>query len=199
VTSIQHQLLVDECLAYDLNTVYLRPHIEVAGQAANLVHYKDRFGPNSRWKDHEFIPELARDRRWSVLSGDMGKQCPRLESMRLICRIHEVTLICISPVVRRSGLAFYGPQVLAHWEDIYRAMTGPRGAQYTIRMADRSMSRTAFAAIECPAGFELKGGLCLPIEARPIHDGEPESLSRGRKKKKQQYSDRQRSIDLSGE
>lgn len=97
MTSYRHCLFIDECLAQTLSDSYLEPHTNVVGVAVQIQHYVEKFGQNCKLKDHQFIPRLAKDRRWFVLSADSGRslwclafrgrwrlscRCPRLSRAR---------------------------------------------------------------------------------------------------------------------
>jgi len=152
-------------------------------QPVRLLHYREKFGPNSRWKDPEFVPELARDRRWVLLSGDLENQGTRLDALRLACRLHKLTLICASSSLRDCGLNAYGPHFTVHWDSILKAAHGPRGGQYHIRFTNSQKMRTSFEVLECPDGYYHCHGSCVPVDPAQKHDGEPQSLSRGARKK----------------
>lgn len=173
MTSIQRRFLIDECLAPTLIQSYLKPHVEVTEDAVEFTYFKDKFGPNSTWKDRDFVPELAKDGRWVILSSDLSKNGPRLDSMRIACRTHKQTLICLSSAIYQSKLEGYGPQFTMHWANIMQAAAGPRGGQYQIRSHGQT---TILVPIECPDGSRREGSFC--VADTPIYDGEPQSLSR---------------------
>jgi hypothetical protein len=182
VTSIQRHFLVDECLSPLLIPSYILPHLSVTEEPVLLRHYRDKFGPRSRWKDPDFIKELARDGRWAVLSGDLGKQGSRLDSLRIACRRHGVTLVCVSASIRDSGLDIYGPQFIVHWRSVMEVAAGPKGGQYQIRFTGHEKKYTAFEPLECPPGFKPEGRLCVPVKPTPVYSGAPVPLTkRGRK------------------
>lgn len=184
MTSIQRLILVDECLPQLLIRAYILPHLSVTEQPVLLRHYRDKFGLRSRWKDPDFVPELARDGRWAVLSCDLENRGSRLDSLRLACRRHGLTLICASTSLHDAGLEVYGPQFIVHWPNILEAAKGPKGGQYQIRFTSQKRS-TAFEPMECPNGFQSDGRLCVPIHATPKHDGAPQALNKhGRKAKR---------------
>lgn len=160
MTSIQHRFFVDECLPPQLADTYLLPHVELSSLAAEVRHYVDKFGPNSKWKDKDFIPELARDKRWIVLTADKGAKSTYKESMRTLCRIHKVTLVWISSHLHKSGLEYFGPQIMSHWKSVLTAANGPRGSQSHIALKNhRDGARTVFETIECPDGWEFNNGI----------------------------------------
>ncbi len=167
MTSIQHRILIDQCLSPALIDSYFQPHLDIAECGAEIVHYVRKFGQLGRWKDRDFVPELARDKRWLILSGDSGKQSTRYESLRLICRNCGVTLIWVSAAIRNRGLAFYGPQLIGHWDGIIAAADGPKGAQYTVRLHEATnklaVATTLFEVRECPHGYRVEKGACVPV------------------------------------
>ena len=166
MTSIQRRLFVDQCLATSLIDSYFQPHLEISVCGAEVIHYVRKFGVAGRWKDRDFVQELARDRRWLILSGDSGKQSTRYDSLPLICKEYGVTLICVSPPIRAKGLEFYGPKILSHWNDMMAAADGPKGAQYIIRLHEQTNKLQTFTTVlevrDCPKGFQVEKGVCVP-------------------------------------
>jgi hypothetical protein len=184
VTSIQRQFLVDECLPPKLISNYLHPHVAVTEHPVTFVHFKQKFGPYSKWVDPDFVPELARDQRWVVLSSDLEKGS-HLDALRLVCRQYKVTLILTSAKLKDASLEVYGPHFQTQWPNIMDAANGPRGGQYLIRFANREKNRTEFQPLECPPGYKTNGVLCVPEDGRVAHNGEPVPLNKhGRPKRR---------------
>jgi len=150
VTSIRHRLLIDECLPPTLISAYLHSHIGLSGDGVDAVHICKFLGSGK--KDQEWVPKIARDQRWCVLSKDKGSKSTRRDALPLICYEREVTLILISEPVIQKGITFYGPQLLANWPSLVAAMQGPKGAQYLLRL-HRDHERTSIHVTRPPEGY----------------------------------------------
>jgi len=166
VTSYQHLFLIDECLPPDLIDKYLEQHLSVTEIKAQMVHFVDKYGRNGKWPDSRWVPDLARDPKWIVLTADSGKQSTKTACLRRLCRKHAVRLIWISSAIQDKGIAFYGPQFLTHFPKIIEFGSAPRGIQAQIRLYSENSTRTQLDLVECPNGFTYKDGLflkCQPV------------------------------------
>ena len=157
MTSVQLRLFIDECLPEELIDAYLKPHIELCELPVQVVHYREKYGPNSRWKDRNFVPDLGRDRRWLIISND--KENAGFNSMRCLCRQHGVNLLYLSSGVQKRAAGFFCPQILAHWDRILAIADLPRGTHYSIALSKTGYG-TNFQVVECPDGYTLKKGRC---------------------------------------
>lgn len=159
MTSIRHRLLIDECLPPKIISIYLSGHINLSGDGVAAVHIKDYLGDGK--KDPAWVPKIARDQRWCVLSKDKGANSTRLDALPIICAEHNVTLIRISEALKVRGLAFYGPQIISHWAELVAAMEGPKGAQYFLRLEANGI-HTRFLATSAPDGYRIESGILMP-------------------------------------
>ena len=156
MTSIRHLLLVDECLPPVLISAYLRSHIGLSDDGVNAVHMKDHLGRGK--KDRDWVPEIARDRRWCVLSTDRGSHSSRQDALPLICHEYKVTLIRLSQSLISQGITVYGPQLLSNWSALVGALKGPKGAQYLLRCHGSRAGIASLKATRVPNGFEIVDG-----------------------------------------
>ena len=166
MTSIRHRLLVDECLPPALIDNYLAPHIRITKDGVEPIHFFDRFGIGGGIKDPVWVPKIARDRRWLILSADRGKKGSLAESLPLVCEQFGVTLITMTNPIKEQGLAFYGPQILSHWRRFMAAAQGAKGAQYFIRRHSSKTATTLFVVHKCPEGFIAHSGECIPVKPK---------------------------------
>ncbi len=156
MTSIRHRLLIDECLPPTLISAYLHRHIGLSGDGVDAVHIKDYLGSGK--KDPNWVPQIARDRRWCILSEDRGSHSSRQDALPIICFEYEVTLIRLSHPVVTRGITFYGPQLLANWQSIMKALTGPKGAQYLLRRHGSRSDVSFLVVTRSPNGFKIVDG-----------------------------------------
>lgn len=157
MTSLQHLFLIDECLPPLLKTVYLDPHLGLSATKAKVEHFVEKFGRNGRWTDPKWVPFIARDPKWVVISADFGSKSTKLECIRCLCRTHKVRLIWLTNAVKERSLEFYGPQILGHWQRVLQVAAGPCGTQSRFRMSSDG-SRAQFDVVECPAGYAFEKG-----------------------------------------
>jgi len=156
VTSIRHRLLIDECLPPALISVYLSNHIRISRYGVDAIHIKEYLGEGK--KDPNWVPQIARDRRWFVLSMDKGKHGKKTDALPLICYEYKVTLILLSERLVQKRIEYYGPQILAHWHNIVKGARGPKGAQYLLHLASGHQEGTLFKPWKAPEGYQIESG-----------------------------------------
>ena len=100
MTSIRHRILIDECLPPTLISDYLDSHIGLSGDGVDAVHITGFLGSGK--KDPDWVSQIARDRRWCVLSEDRERGSRRRDALPIVCFKHKVTLICISSPVKKG-------------------------------------------------------------------------------------------------
>lgn len=164
MTSIRHRLLIDECLPRKLISSYLHNHINLSNDGVSAVHITEHLGSGK--KDSAWVPKIAGDRRWCVLSVDKGSHSQRRDALPIVCAEAEITLIRLSPSLVRRTLTFYGPQILANWPLLVQAMQGPKGAQYLLRLhasshSANTLDRTILDATKIPSGCRLENGIVV--------------------------------------
>lgn len=160
MTSIRHLLLVDENLPEMLVTKYIEPHLSVSNDGVRAVHFRTKFGPNGRWKDQDFVPKIAEDRRWVVLSADRGQKSKTFDALPLLCLNHHVTLIHVSSNVVGMGLSYYGAQIIGNWLPLVQAFKALKGSQFSLKNRSKRQSATLVLS-ECPHGYQKENHECV--------------------------------------
>jgi hypothetical protein len=139
-----------------LNSLYLSNHIKLTGDGVSVDHLVEVLGSGK--KDRAWVPKIAKDQRWCVLSADRGSHSARQDALPIICAQHGVTLIRISGNLYSRNLKVYGPQLLANWQRLMAALKGPKGAQYLLRLHARIADASHIEATKAPNGFKVENG-----------------------------------------
>jgi hypothetical protein len=129
----QFKLIFDECLGEPVVEA-LRPFLEKSGVklvAMSVVSYQ-RAGV----KDIEWIPKIAKEGGWVVLSADRGKrnrvgELPH-EKLPFLCRTHRVTHVLLSGSLQSSKTFIKGQALVAVWREILTAATAPAGTRFVL-------------------------------------------------------------------
>ena len=122
------KVLVDEnlspALARALNALF-------AGEP-EIRHLRDRFGPAV--KDAEWIPELSREGRWIVLSGDRGIRRKKAEYNAF--RASRLVGFFLSAGLYKAPLVKQAERILALWSGIetFGERSGP-GSMFELPMS----------------------------------------------------------------
>jgi hypothetical protein len=112
----------------------LRPFLEKSGvvfQSKGVVSFQ-RAGV----KDKEWIPKIAAEGGWVVLSADRGRrnrtgELPH-EKLPFLCRLHRVTHVLLSGTIQGSSVFVKGQAVVAVWKDLVRTAKAPAGTRFKL-------------------------------------------------------------------
>jgi hypothetical protein len=93
-------------------------------------HLKDIFEQGS--PDEVWLPQLAQDKNWVVITMDVGKDKAQRGHLPSLCLELGLTHILLSPGINRRNNAFRFELLCKLWPAIMKAAEGPRGLRYTI-------------------------------------------------------------------
>jgi len=120
------RFLFDECLS--------RPAVEELAsrkqfEAVSLVGLLGEQGV----LDSEWIPRIAADGRWIVITTDAGKRPSRGGKLPRLCREHKVTHVVISSTIHRKRTQEKLEALVAVWDEIARLNEAPPGTRFKLR------------------------------------------------------------------
>lgn len=127
------KVIFDECLSH-LMMESLRPFIERDGQTLILkavIEYQKAGVPDKEW-----IPKIAAEGGWIVISADLGRQNKREkrdEKLPYLCRLHGVTHVLLSPGVHALSDFEKGQAIIAVWRKIAKTAKAPAGTRFSLR------------------------------------------------------------------
>jgi hypothetical protein len=140
----------DECLSRPVVEGDLVRSLALYGSTVEVAHLLTKFG-SSGVKDIEWIPALARETGWIVITADQGRNSKKSEKLPLICRAFGVTHVMLSRALHRRNMFHKALAISTLWEKLHQLGDKPRGAGYRINMAGE--------------GFRLVGVTDAPAEA----------------------------------
>jgi hypothetical protein len=83
--------------------------------------------------DEKWVPDIAKDKCWIIISADRSKQKSKGEKLRTVCKRHDVTLVELSqkihhlPTTQKIGI------ILTIWPDLMKVAGAPPGTRFLIR------------------------------------------------------------------
>ena len=122
------RFLFDECVG--------KPHMEALRRdlqtECEFVHITDYFAEGA--KDREWIPRLAAESGWIVMTADRGTHSRAGEKLPEICRVNQLTHVVLSKTIH-AFKSFEKIRAIRHvWSDILQLHTYPPGSRFLLRI-----------------------------------------------------------------
>jgi hypothetical protein len=127
------KLIIDECLSEPV-VESLRPFLVKAGVSFDLqsvVKYQREGVADKVW-----IPKIAADGGWVVISSDRGKRNKSEkvdEKLPYLCRLHRVTHVLLSGTIHNEKAFAKGQALVAVWQQLLEAGDVKRGTRFKLR------------------------------------------------------------------
>jgi hypothetical protein len=83
--------------------------------------------------DSEWVPSIAREGRWIVITADAGRKPSKGGKLPALCRDCKVTHILLSASIHALSTAEKQAIILSAWSQIARLGEAPAGARYKLR------------------------------------------------------------------
>lgn len=133
----EFKLIFDECLSEPV-LESLRPFLERVGiklVLRSVVKYQRDGVPDKEW-----IPKIAAEGGWIIISSDRGKRNKREkfdEKLPYLCRSHRVTHVLLSGLIHNEKAFVKGQAVVAVWKELVASATATRGTRFKLKKRDR--------------------------------------------------------------
>ena len=88
-------------------------------------------------KDTVWIPQIARESDWVVITTDRGRRSAVTEKLPKICRAYGVTHVTLSRGLHRRNMYYKALAIQSHGEKLLELENVARGAGYTIKMTGK--------------------------------------------------------------
>jgi hypothetical protein len=126
----------DECLSKPIVECDLARSLKLYGSDAQVVHLLTKFSQGC--KDPEWIPALAHETGWVVITCDQGKNSKKSEKLPEICRAFGVTHVTISRGLHKRNMYYKSLAIMSLWGKLLALEDEPRGGGYRIAMTGES-------------------------------------------------------------
>ena len=107
--------------------------------------------------DEQWVPEIAKENCWIVISGDRSKQSKsskskyyKGEKLQTVCKLHHVTLIELSQRIHHLATTPKIGVILSVWPDMMKVANAPHGWRYLIRFKGKKPGGPILVQIEPP-------------------------------------------------
>lgn len=125
------RFLFDECLGHPLVSQVR----DAVGTDAEMVHIVEYY--KSGAKDANWIPALAAEGGWVVITTDGGKQSPRGHKLPELCVAHRITHVTLSPTLHNNGSTAKLAAIISFWSQIESLCEEPPGTRANLKYASR--------------------------------------------------------------
>lgn len=92
-----------------------------------------QFGHISGEKDRDWIPRIAAEGQWVVITSDCGKQSTHPDRLPRICAEHKVTHLLLTQRVHRLPMAEKVERLFEMWDRIVELGSYPAGSRFRLR------------------------------------------------------------------
>jgi hypothetical protein len=137
------RFLFDECVI-GRRTVEreLTDSLALFGAAAELAHLFDKFPPGTA--DSVWIPQIASEGGWIVITSDRGKTSRKSEKLPLICRELGVTHVVLSAGLHKRSTHYRVLAISSCWPQLIAAADAPGGTRFTVSIHTGKRGTTSF-------------------------------------------------------
>lgn len=131
------KILFDECIS-DLAVKEIARVVEISYDGCEFKHIKEY--QKQGIPDEQWVPEIAEEKCWIVVSGDRSKQSKtskskyyKGEKLRTVCKQHNVTLVELSQKIHHLPTTQKVGVILSVWPDIMKVSKALLGSRHLIR------------------------------------------------------------------
>jgi PIN like domain len=132
VTEPTH-FLFDECFAFPVVKDQVSKLFELYGGATEVVHLFSKF--NSGTADKIWIPQLASEGGWIIVTADQGKQSKKGQKLPEICQEYRVTHIMLSAKLHMQNMYTKVLAINYCMPSILNTASYPKGTGFLLQMA----------------------------------------------------------------
>jgi hypothetical protein len=112
------------------------------GADAELAHLFSKFSPGAL--DTVWIPQLAEEGDWIIVSCDKGKNSKKSESLPLICQATGVTHIILSTALGHRTSFYRVHAINSCWPQILATADAPKGSGFTLSISTGKKGKISF-------------------------------------------------------
>lgn len=126
------RFLFDECISRPAVETQVRQSLALYGAQATVAHFLGKYPMGT--KDRVWIPEIAQEGGWIIVSMDRGRHSRKSERLPVICRAFRVTHVMLSPGLEKRNTYYRVLAVESCWQDLIAAGCAPPGTGFVLAM-----------------------------------------------------------------
>lgn len=125
----------DECLSKPIVESQITPSLRLYGSDAEVAHLFSKFEPQTA--DSVWIPKLADEGGWIVISADRGINSKKSEKLPLICKSLGVSHVLLSAKLHSRNMYTKAIAIEASWDGLIAIGSAPLGSGYLLHLTGR--------------------------------------------------------------
>lgn len=126
------RFLFDECLGRPVVERQIKDSLRLYGSDAELAHLFSKFPMGA--KDTEWIPAIAQEGGWIVVTADRGKHSKKDEKLPYICREFGVSHVMLSSGLHRRTMYYKYLAISSCWSALLDVGSHPPGTGFSLGM-----------------------------------------------------------------
>ncbi len=136
------RFLFDECISWKVVEGQLAASLELYSPGAVLAHLRKKFTQGI--KDRVWIPQIAEEGGWIIISMDRGKHSNVPDRLPLICQQFHVTHATLSGGLAKRSMYFRATAIEACWPALVSAGSEPSGTGFRLSMKESASGVVSF-------------------------------------------------------
>lgn len=125
----------DECLSKPVVENQITQSLRLYGSDADVAHLLSKF--KSQTPDGVWVPKLANEGGWIVISTDRGKHSKKSEKLPLICRAYGVSHVLLSGKLHSRNMYTKALAIEASWDGLLAAGLAPQGSGHLLHLTSQ--------------------------------------------------------------
>jgi len=150
---ISPRFFFDECLSRVVIENDLVSSLKLYGSQAEIAHLLTKFPQGC--KDPVWIPALAHETGWIVITCDQGKNSKKSEKLPEICRAFGVTHVTLSRGLHKRNMFYKSLAIATLWGKLHALADEPRGGGYRLSMIGDAGTFRLTRVTEAPGENEI--------------------------------------------
>jgi hypothetical protein len=135
------KFLFDECIGLPIMQCL---ELAVSG-TYQFEHLCEKFSSGAL--DNEWIPDLAKEGGWVVITGDGGRNSNKGGKLPELCLHYKVTCLILSPKFAQRKTADKLGALLSRWDHIVELHSKPAGSQFQLRFRESEKGTLSTAVV----------------------------------------------------
>ena len=129
----------DECLSKPVVESQITQSLRLYGSDAEVAHLLSKF--EKQTPDSVWIPQLANEGGWVIITADRGRHSKKSEKLPLICRAYGVSHVLLSAKLHSRNMHKKALAIDSSWDGLFAAGSAPKGCGYLLHLTSQDNFR----------------------------------------------------------
>lgn len=124
------KFLIDECVMGTKHVRIMEEMLRKLNHSYTIEHVIQKFSPGAQ--DAEWIPEIANEPDWVIISADRGKR-GKGAKLPLLCKEFSLTHVLMTSSVSQMSSEGKLHAIVGNWSELILVLNNPIGSQYLLK------------------------------------------------------------------